>query len=305
MAGAFYLLDAVATGAVSAGTAASYISAEVPGLDMRIMTIVLLVAMAAICMLGVKDSANVALGMVTIHLTTMAMLIVAGIVTWARLGNATLVDNWNVAKGVDLTSGRNVARIVFDGTCIAFVGLTGVESTPSYVSAVKAGGFPRALRNLHISVLLTEPALALLIVATMPMSSIIGTPNILASLGALSGGWLKYIVIVDAVIVLAGGIISGTVGCMGTAQALVNDKILANFFQRALPRTGARWPQIVLFLALCLIMCGTSNFNLTIMSSVCECSSLSFAKPGADPCLQSASSSCWSCHSSRCRSSLW
>jgi amino acid transporter len=148
-----------------------------------------------------------------------------------------------------------------------------VESTPSYVSAVKAGGFPRALRNLHISVLLTEPALALLIVATMPMSSIIGTPNILASLGALSGGWLKYIVIVDAVIVLAGGIISGTVGCMGTAQALVNDKILANFFQRALPRTGARWPQIVLFLALCLIMCGTSNFNLTIMSSVCECSS--------------------------------
>lgn len=169
LAAAFVMLDAVATGAVSAGTAASYISAQAKEngsisaslrafLDGPAITIILLVGIASIALLGTRGSGTVALVMIVFHLITMTALIVAGIVAWAQHGNATLVSNWSDARQV-LTSGKGYARAVFDSFCVSFIGLTGIETSVLYTSAVKKGQFPKALRSLHIAVLVSLPYL--------------------------------------------------------------------------------------------------------------------------------------------------
>lgn len=63
-AAAITLLDAVATAAVSAATAASYLSAEVSGaaISYEAITAILLIGLATVCLSGMRDSSNVALG---------------------------------------------------------------------------------------------------------------------------------------------------------------------------------------------------------------------------------------------------
>lgn len=145
---------------------------------------------------------------------------------------------------------------------------------PGYVGAVKKGTFPKALRNLHISIILMEPPMALLLIAVVPMSQILGAPNVLALLASVASGgtgaWLKLLVIVDAVIVLSGGILTGTVAAGGLIQALVSDRIIARWFESTLPRTGAKWAAVGLFLVLATLMCVITRFNLPLMSSICK-----------------------------------
>ncbi|PWN41241.1 hypothetical protein IE81DRAFT_324733 [Ceraceosorus guamensis] len=289
LAAAFNLLDALATGAVSAATAASYISAETAStttttthVDMKLISVLLILATSIICLMGIKDSSKVALGMISLHLVTMLILIIAGLISWIRMGNVQLRSNWvdffhgdavSTVSRRTLTrrssgSEKSAVRIVFDATCLAFVGLTGVETTPAYVASVKRGSFEKALRNLHISIL-TEPMLALLIVAVMPLSSSIGTPNILASLAQNStGAWLRYLVLTDACIVLSGGIITGVVALCGTVEALVSSKVLPGFLSWTLPRTATMANAVLLFAALTMCMCATARFDLTVLSGV-------------------------------------
>lgn len=165
LAAAFVMLDAVATGAVSAGTAASYISSEAKEngslshslyklLDGPAITIILLVGIASIALLGTRGSGTVALVMIIFHLVTMTALIVAGIVAWARQGNTVLAANWSDARQT-LTNGKGYARAIFDSFCVSFIGLTGIETSVLYTSAVKKGEFAKALRNLHLAVLVS------------------------------------------------------------------------------------------------------------------------------------------------------
>lgn len=276
LAAAITLLDAIATGAVSAGTASAYIAGETltshAHIDGRVISVLLLVGLAALCLLGLRDSSSVALGMFVLHVVTMVMLIVAGIVAWIRSGNAVLHDNWSIGMATlrAPSTGRGIARALFDGVCVAFVGLTGFECSPSYINQVKPGEFPKALRNLHIIVLLTEAPLMLLVLALIPMDAILSGANVLALLGQVAGrgAWLKVFVVIDACLVLCGGIITGIVAFCGLIDALCDDRVVPRVLQRRLPRTGATYPSIALFLALTLVMSATCGFNLTTLSSV-------------------------------------
>lgn len=285
VAASFVLLDAVATGSVSAATAASYISNEVHSASPLAITfvngaglvVVLLAGMTIISLLGLKDSANIALVMLTIHLISMTALIVAGIIHWARNGSTTLASNWHEATAM-LSQGKGIARSLFDGTSIAFVGLTGFEMTPTYRQSVKKGHFDIALRNLHIATLLIEVPLALLVVALIPLQTGLNASNVLAVLaqactsahldGSSSSSWLKIIVVVDAVLVLTGGILTGTQACIGLCQCLAHDGILSSFFLSRMIKTQAFYASIALFLALCLVFCAVFDFDMATMSSV-------------------------------------
>ncbi len=276
LAAAITLLDAVATGAVSAGTASAYIAGEAAGatthIDHRLLSVLLLVGLALLCLLGMRDSSSVALGMFLLHVATMIMLIVAGIVAWIRSGNGLLHENWTIGMATlrAPSAGKGIARAIFDGVCVAFVGLTGFECSPSYINQVKPAEFPKALRNLHIITVLTEAPLMLLVLALVPMEGILGGSNVLALLGQVAGrgAWLKLFVVVDACLVLCGGIITGIVAFCGLVDALCDDRVVPQLLQRRLPKTGASYPSIALFLALTLIMSATCGFNLTTLSSV-------------------------------------
>ncbi|TKY90086.1 hypothetical protein EX895_000084 [Sporisorium graminicola] len=276
LAAAITLLDAVATGAVSAGTASAYIAGETltshAHIDGRLISVLLLVGLAALCLTGLRDSSSVALGMFLLHVLTMVILIIAGVVAWIRSGNSLLHDNWSIGMASlrAPSTGKGIVRAIFDGVCVAFVGLTGFECSPSYINQVKLGEFPKALRNLHIIVVLTEAPLMLLVLALVPMDAILGGSNVLALLGQVAGrgAWLKLFVVVDACLVLCGGIITGIVAFCGLVDTLCDDRVVPRALQRRLPKTGATYPSIALFLALTLIMSATCSFSLTTLSSV-------------------------------------
>ena len=276
LAAAVTLLDAVATGAVSAGTASAYIAGETAKdhahIDYRLISVLLLLGLATLCLLGLRDSSTVALGMFLLHVTTMVMLIVAGIVAWIRSGNTLLQDNWTTGMATVRapSTGKGIARAIFDGICVAFVGFTGFECSPSYINQVKPGEFPKALRNLHLITMLTEAPLMLLVLALVPMEAILSGSNVLALLGQVAGrgAWLKLLVVIDACLVLCGGIITGIVAFCGLVDALCDDRVVPQLLQRRLPRTGAAYPSIVLSLALTVVMSATCGFHLTTLSAI-------------------------------------
>jgi hypothetical protein len=59
-----------------------------------------------------------------IQISTVVLLIVAGSVHWASIGNVHLVVNW---QAVEDASSSDIARHMFDGICIGMLGLTGFE----------------------------------------------------------------------------------------------------------------------------------------------------------------------------------
>ncbi|PWN48311.1 hypothetical protein IE53DRAFT_319658 [Violaceomyces palustris] len=280
LAAAITMLDAISTGAVSARTASAYISAEAASeggkslISSNAITVLLLLGLSIVCLSGLRDSSSLALVMLALHVSTMVALILAGIVSWARQGNSLLAENWRVGmasfSSSALTGGKSVARAIFDGTCVAFVGLTGIECTPSYVNQVKDGQFPKALRNLQIIIILTEAPLMLLVLANVPLKDVLGGSNVLSLLGNVAGKgeWLKVFVVIDAAIVLCGGIMTGIIAFCGLAEALSDDLVLPSAFKKLLPKTGAAYVSISVFLALSLVMCASCGFSLSTLSSV-------------------------------------
>lgn len=276
VAGAITLLDAVSAGAVSSTTAATYVWAECPQIPMKAWSIIFAVALTSVCLLGLKDSASLALAIFTFHNLTIVVLLVAGAVQWSRGGNDVLSANWHDAlwdpTSAAYLNGKSIARCIFDGTVVAFVGLTGFEMTVSYTAAVKLGAFPRALRNVWILVALLEAPTALLVTAILPFPNIVDANNILASTAArVAGRGLQLFVVIDASIVLCGGILTGALSTTGTLLTLAKDGTLPASLAWCIKRTGAPAWCFCSFLVLCIAMCGTSNFSQLTVSSICEC----------------------------------
>jgi hypothetical protein len=68
------------------------------------------------------------------------------------------------------------------------------------------------LRNLIIVSALLNTVLSFLACALLPMNAIADGTNVLSALGGLTGGrWLRILVLIDAVSVLLGGVMTGTV----------------------------------------------------------------------------------------------
>lgn len=275
IAGAVTILDAISTGAVSAATAAAYVSAEANGFSMQGLTVIFLVVLSATCLVGLRDSSTLALSMFTLHILTITALLIASAVAWGRTGNAVLQANWqaafHVAGSAANLGGKTIARSLFDGTVVAFVGLTGFETTVAYSSAVKPDSFAKALRNIWIAVALLEGPIALLTLAILPFESILSANNILALLGAsVAGQAMKLIVVIDAAIVLCGGILTGAISCCGVLLAMSDDGTLPHKLAGIIQKTGAPVWCLTAYLVLSIAMCGTSGFSLLTVSSVCE-----------------------------------
>lgn len=274
-AGAITLLDAVSAGAVSCTTAATYVSAEAPKVSMQGFSIVFAVVLTAICLSGLKDSASLALTMLSLHNITILVLLIAGAVSWARVGNDVLKTNWREAVSIPGAAanldGKSIARSIFDGTVVAFVGLTGFEMAVSYAGSVRPGAFPKALRNVWVLVALLEAPTALLVTAILPFDQIIQANNILASTAfGIAGRGLQLFVVTDASIVLCGGILTGALSSTGTLLTLARDGTLPPQLAWCIQKTGAPALCFGTFLVLCIAMCGTSGFSQLTVSSVCE-----------------------------------
>ena len=109
----------------------------------------------------------------------MLVLAVASIIVWGRTGNAQLHENWIAGQA---TSGRDIAHQIFNGICIGMLGLTGFECVPAYVATIKPGRFPSVLRNLHIPAIILSAGMMLLVLAVVPLDSVLKDVNVLSVL---------------------------------------------------------------------------------------------------------------------------
>ena len=77
---------------------------------------------------------------------------------------------------------------------------------------IRPKDYSALLRNLIIVSAVLNTVFSLLACALLPMDTIANGSNVLSALGNLSGGnWLRILVLIDAVSVLLGGVITGTV----------------------------------------------------------------------------------------------
>lgn len=150
----------------------------------------------------------------------MTALFVASLIMWAHTGNDVLRANWELRpRGF-----APIARAIFYGICISFLGVTGFECTPSFVETIHPNAYPAVLRNLIVSVTALNAPLMLVVYALLPSNVILGGDNVLSILAEVaagsSGRWLRWWVVVDCILVLGGGVLAGIITACGLLDRL-------------------------------------------------------------------------------------
>lgn len=86
----------------------------------------------------------------------------------------------------------------------------GFETTPTYIEAIHPNAYGPVLRNILFCTLFLNAPLMLMVYAVLPEQTINAGTNILSILAeTVAGRWLRILIVVDAVLVLAGGVIDG------------------------------------------------------------------------------------------------
>ncbi|KAF7313066.1 AAAP amino acid permease [Mycena kentingensis (nom. inval.)] len=272
---ALMLLDFTSTAVVSAATASSYITAELASQHQHsvppaALTLSILTLFALISLLGLKESARIAAGVLSFHILTMVMLAGAAVVHLgvSRGETAVLAQNWRIGNAGQLGSAMGVSEQIFKGFCLGMLGLTGLECTASYTPYLRVPNtaappspapasssapsptapfvtFARILRNLHIPVMVLNAGMMLLVLSLVPLRDLVGeggnSANLLSLLAerSVAGRWLRLWVVVDATVVLCGGCLSGCEICAQLFEQLAKDRIVPPMFLSTLPLTRA------------------------------------------------------------------
>ncbi|KAG8678332.1 hypothetical protein FRC08_017860, partial [Ceratobasidium sp. 394] len=162
-----------------------------------------------------------------------------------------------------------IARSIFNGVCIGFLGVTGFECTPSYVQNIKPQAYGPTLRNLLVMALFLNAPLMLLVYALLPSETILSGANLLSILAEVSlGRPLRMLVVVDCVLVLAGGVFAGVVTGCRLVESLTHECTLPAIFLSPLPITDAAYVTVGSFLAVAIVVYAASNFSLMTVSTM-------------------------------------
>ena len=120
---------------------------------------------------------------------------------------------------------------LFFGFCAAMLGISGFESSANFVEEQREGVFPKTLRNMWLAVSILNPAMALLTLMVLRVGDVgFHKHHLLAHLGeATAGDWLKWLIRVDAVLVLSGAVLTSYVGVTGLVHRMTLDRCLPQF----------------------------------------------------------------------------
>ncbi|QRV74785.1 amino acid permease [Ceratobasidium sp. AG-Ba] len=261
------LLDAVATSVVSAATAGAYLKGEISALPIQEWAIglCLLAGIALVALISLRESSALTLSITVIHMTVMTILMVASIVAWARTGMDVMRDNWQLRP----TTSSGIARSIFNGVCIGFLGVTGFECTPAYIESIKPTSYGPTLRNLLVMALFLNAPLMLLVYALLPSETILSGANVLSVLAEVAiGRPLRLLVVVDCVLVLAGGVFAGVVTGCRLVESLAHEHVLPAVFLNPLPITGTAYVTVGSFLTLAIVVYASSSFSLVTVSTM-------------------------------------
>jgi amino acid transporter len=264
------LLSYVATAVISANEAVHYAHHLWPALDVFAATVGVLALFAFLGILGIRESATVALGIFLLHLGTLVVLTVACGVAVAH-SPGLLVENWR------LPSVQSLPHALFFGFAAAMLGISGFESSANFIEEQERGVFPKTLRNMWIAIAIFNPAISLLSLGLLPLAQIQQVPpDLLARMGeAALGPPLAVLVSADAVLVLSGAVLTSFVGVTGLVRRMALDRCLPQFLLRENRARGTHHWILLGFLALCVSILAITAGRIESLAGVYTLSFLS------------------------------
>jgi amino acid transporter len=249
------LLSYVATAVISAGEAMHYAHNLWRGLDVFSATLALLGLFALLNVLGISESAMVALAIFAFHMLTLTVLALTAALAVLR-EPALLATNWSAPDP------HGLGRALFFGFAAAMLGISGFESSANFIEEQQSGVFPVTLRNMWIAVAVFNPLISLLSLGLLPLAEIQKVPeDLLAQMGERAlGPGLRTWVSVDAVLVLSGAVLTSYVGVTGLVRRMSLDQCLP---QRLLAENRWRgtnhWIILGFFAVCCSILVATGG----------------------------------------------
>jgi len=264
------LLSYVATAVISANEAMHYAHNLYGGLHVIGATVAVLGVFAVLNIVGITESAAVALGIFLLHMATLTVLaVVAGFAVIRA--PALLVQNWS------MPSTHGLVHALFYGFAAAMLGISGFESSANFIEEQKEGVFPKTLRNMWGAVAIFNPLMALLALGLLPLATISEVPqDLLAQMGTLSAGRaLGWWVSLDAVLVLSGAVLTSYVGVTGLVRRMTLDRCLPQTLLAENRWRGTNHWIIIAFFALCSSILFVTSGNIETLAGVYTLSFLS------------------------------
>jgi amino acid transporter len=256
------MLSYLATAVISAKTAAEYLKDLLPLLPPMEVTALILMAFAGLTILGISDSARVALAIFVLHLATLTLFVL-----WV-LASAPLAQTWSSNWHL-FGQGDQWAKPLFLGFSAAMLGVSGFESSANYVEQQKPGVFRLTLRNMWVAVTIFNPIIALLALGLLPIPEIVThQEDLISILGLKVGGkGLHTLIVVDAFLVLSGAVLTSYVGFGGLIHRMTLDQCFPQFLLKK-TRRGS-FPFIVItFMTLCISILYLTHGQLLSLAGV-------------------------------------
>ena len=247
LAACLTILSYMATAVLSASEAMQYLHSIFPVFSVIIATMVLLTIFLFLTIGGIGESSIVAIIIFSIHLVTLAVLIISGIYFFSMNGLDIAKINFNTPlKG-------SLSNALFLGFSVAMLGITGFETSANFIEEQQPGVFPKTLRNMWILVMIINPLIALIAVFILPLESIAGHESaFLSFLGDQTGGrWLAVVVSFDAALVLSGAVLTAFIGVNGLMKRMTLDRIFPQMLLKE-NKKGSTPRILIVFYILCL-----------------------------------------------------
>ena len=219
------ILSYMATAVISAIEAMHYVHHMAHGLNVMWATVGLLGFFALLTIIGIAESAIVAILIFIFHI--LSLLLLLGVGAFWLFGNGLDIFLTNMSTPKE----GGLVQALFFGFCAALLGISGFESSSNFVEEQAEGVFPKTLRNMWAAVSFFNPAMALLVLAVLPIAAVPEFKDaLLAKVGLDTGGrWLATVISIDAAFVLSGAVLTSFVGVSGLVRRMTLDRCLPQF----------------------------------------------------------------------------
>jgi len=265
IAACFSILSYVATCVCSGTSAVYYLHELVPGLDVKLYTVLLLTFFAVLNLMGISESGTVALIIFTVHFLTLALLCCFSLLYLCRNGFGQLEHNWHgyhpeeelLPDGNPGFVQRGFWTSIFFGYGTAMLGVSGFESSSQFIEEQAAGVFPKTLDNMWTAIAFFNPLVMFLAIAIFPLPDIarVHKSVLLSSMGRqVAGEWLHHLVAIDAFLVLAGAVLTAFVGVTGLVRRLALERCMPQWLLAANTCRQTNHNIILGFLVICVSM---------------------------------------------------
>jgi amino acid transporter len=240
------ILSYIATAVISAKTGVEYLHHVLPNFEVIGATICLLGVFAILAIIGITESAVVALTIFVFHMATLVAFCIMGVVHFP--------PDFHILKTnlLTLPSGHGLFVAIFLGFSAGLLGISGFESSANFVEEQAVGVFRKTLRNMLIAVVIFNPLTSIISLNLLPLDDIIRHENHLLSEIALHTGGepFRLIVVLDAAAVLSGAVLTSFVGVTGLIRRMALDQCLPQFLLKR-NRRGTSHRIVIAFFLLC------------------------------------------------------